>query len=269
MCVMTYIPTVAKLQYKNAKTAAENNPDGFGFAIFTPTEIIVKHSMNFEDLWGQWTEIIIKYPSAHGMWHFRIATHGAINLDNCHPFYIGRDKKSILAHNGMLDMPVPLTNPISDSRLFARHILPNIGGIAILDNKQNFAEIENWIKPSKMIIMTKNPIAKYGTYILNETLGEWNNQLWWSNSSYKQNYFNWKSPYTLNEKWYQSNYGKWYHEDTDTTHHSTSLNIDKSSNTTISDQELADYLLQLEDENTELLQRIDELNKINTPDDDI
>ncbi|MGW5105951.1 hypothetical protein [Nocardia sp. NPDC004123] len=36
------------------------------------------------------------------MFHSRFATHGFITNQNCHPFAIGGDERTVMAHNGVL-----------------------------------------------------------------------------------------------------------------------------------------------------------------------
>ncbi len=185
MCILTFMPAGVTIGYENARRSAISNPDGFGFAIHTSTAIITDHDMNFEKLWARFTEAR-KHQAGPALLHFRIATHGSVDTDNCHPFYVGESQDSVLAHNGMLPLTMPIHDSRSDTRLFAEIILPHCGGIEQLDDKEFWDSLEEWSIGSKMVIMTINPTNKYDWYIVNEQAGHWaDDGVWYSNTSYK------------------------------------------------------------------------------------
>jgi glutamine amidotransferase len=108
--------------------------------------------------------------------HFRFATHGAVNLDNCHPFTIGGG--TAVAHNGVL--PWRSTEERSDTRCFARDILrPNrreVWG----NTFQN--HIEDFIGQNNKLAF----VNKFGDVtIYNEHCGHWVGNIWFSNYSYR------------------------------------------------------------------------------------
>lgn len=196
MCLLTFMPKGETISYENARRGAISNPDGFGFAIHTSTAILTDHDMNFEKLWTRFT-VARKVQDGPALLHFRIATHGEVNTDNCHPFYIGDEEHSVIAHNGILPIPVPITENRSDTRLFAEIVLPHCGGVERLDDDVFFKELEEWSFGSKMVIMTINPATKCDWYIVNESSGHWGaDKIWYSNSSYKYVYTGYVSPYT-------------------------------------------------------------------------
>ncbi len=185
MCLLTFMPKGITISYEHARRAATSNPDGFGFAIHTGNAILTDHDMNFERLWTRFLDARTVQQGA-AMFHFRIATHGTVNTDNCHPFYVGEDTQSVLGHNGMLPIAVPVNESRSDTRLFAEIVLPHCGGVERLDDDKFFAELEAWSAGSKLVIMTINPATKYDYYIVNEKDGHWHSDgVWYSNSSYK------------------------------------------------------------------------------------
>ena len=185
MCLLTFMPKGLTISYEKARRSATNNPDGFGFAIHTGDDILTDHDMNFEHLWTRFTNAR-KVQDGAAMFHFRIATHGTVNSDNCHPFYVGEDTQSVLGHNGMLPIAVPVGESRSDTRLFAEIVLPHCGGVERLDDKEFFKELEEWSSGSKLVIMTVNPATKYDYYIVNEQDGHWGKDdgVWYSNHSY-------------------------------------------------------------------------------------
>lgn len=183
MCLLTFIPKGVTPDRERFERAAKSNPDGFGFAIHAGDHIVTDKDMNFDLLWSRWQEAR-KTETGPALFHFRITTHGVTDLTNCHPFTVGGDPLSVLAHNGMLDIEVPKGDLRSDTHLFAQHVLPEFGGVAALDDETNMTAIETWARGSKMVILSASPLARYDWYIINEKDGHWAHDMWWSNHSY-------------------------------------------------------------------------------------
>jgi hypothetical protein len=184
MCLLTFMPPNIDMDYERAKTAAKANPDGFGFAIHAGVAIIKDHDMNFDKLWLRWSDMRKTYRGA-ALFHFRIATHGNTDLGNCHPFDVDNNPRSVLAHNGMLPLTMPINDHRSDTKLFAEIVLPHIGGVKALDDKNFFDDVGRWASGNKMVILTVEEDVERDWYIINENLGHWDAGVWWSNGSYK------------------------------------------------------------------------------------
>jgi glutamine amidotransferase len=132
-------------------------------------------------------ELRAQYPDGYAMWHARYATHGVKNEQNCHPFQVGDDEGTYLAHNGVLDVAIPHGDRRSDTRVFAEDTLPKLGGVAALDDDTIWLMISKWASGSKIAVLTTSPTAKYPMYLVNENLGTWDNEgIWWSNQSHKR-----------------------------------------------------------------------------------
>jgi len=184
MCLITFMPDDRTISYEHASRAAINNPDGFGFAIHASSHIITDRDMDFEKLWQRFTDARKTY-TGPALFHFRITTHGATNTENCHPFQVGDDSLSFIAHNGILPLAMPVNETRSDTRLFAELVLPACGGVGRLDDDKFFKELEAWSRGSKMVLFTANLDAKFAWYIVNEKDGYWVDGCWYSNTSYK------------------------------------------------------------------------------------
>ena len=187
MCLLTFIPKNTEFNYERASISAKANPDGFGFAIHAGVAIVKDHDMDFNKLWMRWDDLRKTY-KGDAMFHFRIATHGLTNIDNCHPFDIDNNPKNVMGHNGILPLTMPINDDRSDSKLFAEIVLPAIGGVKALDEEKTFKEIGQWAQGSKMVILSVAEDTLHDWYIINEHLGHWDFGMWWSNSSYKKNY---------------------------------------------------------------------------------
>ena len=190
MCLLTFIPGNTEFNYERASISAKANPDGFGFAIHAGIAIIKDHDMDFNKLWERWDDLRKTYKGS-AMFHFRIATHGVTTIDNCHPFDIDNNPKNVMGHNGILPLTMPLNDDRSDSKLFAEIVLPYIGGVKALDDEKTRLEIGKWANGNKLVILSADEETQHAWYIINEHLGHWDQNVWWSNSSYKKSY-----PYT-------------------------------------------------------------------------
>jgi len=206
MCMLCVVPPNVIPSREKLENSALNNPHGFGFAIVIPSEkrIHVERTMNADTSINRFIEMRGKYPEGYAMWHARFATNGSTTIDNCHPFKVGKDSHTYLAHNGILPIIEPHGDNRSDTRIFAEDLLPAIGGVASLDNPQVVNLIEDFTSGSKVCVLTVHPDAKYQCYLFHEEKG-WrdDSQVWWSNDtchltppySYKPNYDN---------KWYST-----------------------------------------------------------------
>lgn len=162
------------------------NPHGFGFAIIAGDRIISERTMKAERSIERFMRLRQEYPDEIALWHARIATHGAQNENNCHPFRVGGDPQTYLAHNGILRVPMGANEHRSDSRVFAEDFLPQLGGVTALDNPAIRLMVEGWVgTSSKVAVLTIDPKAKSQCYIMNEEGGKWDtNNVWWSNQTH-------------------------------------------------------------------------------------
>lgn len=182
MCLLTFINEYTMPNIDHLTCGAENNPDGFGFAIHDGTSIIRDSGLNFEAV----LEKFVKYRQNHNgpaLFHSRITTHGGTSLDNCHPFQLGKDNLTVVAHNGML--PIKEDKGRSDTRIFAEDLMPSWGGASLLNTKRQRKKIGKFAAGSKLVFLSANPAVLNDYYIINENLGHWDNGVWWSNTSYK------------------------------------------------------------------------------------
>jgi glutamine amidotransferase len=188
LCVIppNVLPSREKLE-----NSALNNPDGFGYAIAIPEEqrILVAHTMSADEAINDFLALKAKYPQGYAMWHARLATHGSMCLDNCHPFQVGKDSKTFLAHNGILPT-IHEKSDRSDTRILAETILPRMGGVAALDDPQMWSVLEEFTAGSKVAVLSVNPQAKYQIYLLHEKSGKYDeSEVWWSNDSHTISYY--------------------------------------------------------------------------------
>jgi glutamine amidotransferase len=195
MCLLTFMQAGTTANIEHLSNGAWNNDDGFGFAVHAGDHIIKGHGMVFDTVLDKFLEVRRKH---HGpaLFHSRITTHGKTNVDNCHPFQVGDDHRTVLGHNGMLPIEVPRNGERSDTRIFAETYLPSLGGVYALDDPDTFSSLEKWSSGSKLVVITADPWANRDWYILNEQDGHWDSDgVWWSNNSYKNRYVSYSTGY--------------------------------------------------------------------------
>lgn len=186
MCMLCLVPPNVIPSREKLENSALNNPHGFGFAIVIPSEqrIHAERTMNPDTSINRFLEMRGKYPEGYAMWHARLATHGSMTVDNCHPFKVGGDERTYLAHNGILPIIEPTGDMRSDTRIFAEDLLPAIGGVSALDNPQVMNLIEDFTSGSKVAILTVDVRAEYQAYLIHENKGTKDGTgVWWSNDS--------------------------------------------------------------------------------------
>lgn len=186
MCMLCVIPPNVIPSRDKLEASALNNPHGFGFAIVIPSEnrIHCERTMNADTSINRFLEMRTKYPEGYATWHARLATHGSTTVDNCHPFKVGGDDRTYLAHNGILPIVEPQGDLRSDTRIFAEDLLPAIGGVSALDNDQVWNLLEDFTSGSKVVVLTVDPRAEHQCYLIHEEKGKVDESgVWWSNDS--------------------------------------------------------------------------------------
>lgn len=187
MCLLVVCKPNSTPSRQDLHNGACSNPHGYGFAIVADGRIITERSMSAKKSIRRFLQLREQYPNGYAMWHARYATHGVKNEYNCHPFQVGDDTQTYLAHNGVLDTFIEKGDKRSDTRVFAEDTLPKLGGVSALNDENIYRMVTSWASGSKIAILSVNPDAEYQLYLINEKSGTWDdNGVWWSNSSYKR-----------------------------------------------------------------------------------
>lgn len=181
------------------ENACYNNSDGFGYAVNHGDHIVSGRGMKVDRTIDRFFEEMQSNPNAIGMFHARYTTHGITHVDNNHPFRVGGRKDILLGHNGMLPVSLKKGDKRSDTRIFAEDLLPSMG-IDVLDDKSYFKQLEQWAGGSKVALLSTAPELRDSVYILNESLGHWDKDIWWSNDTYQYKY-----AYTYSTSYYPTN----------------------------------------------------------------
>jgi len=184
MCIAIYHSADCVLSESEIRTSWSNNPDGGGFSYFDQNgDVRVEKHMKLKPFTAAYYDAIDKHASRSPFSvHFRIATHGGVNIENCHPF-MPNDGTSII-HNGIIPVLFNDKDKRSDTRVFVDEYLPRLG-TSWFDDEYMFDMVSEYIGGSKLVVLSN--LGKKDAYIVNESRGHWSsdNNYWYSNLSYK------------------------------------------------------------------------------------
>lgn len=185
MCLLVLQKQNSSFDWEKLEGGFDANPDGAGYAVHTPKGLIQSKGY-FQ--WDAFRESLAPYEGRSCIVHFRISTSGNVDADNCHPFDVGgifgrREfaGQLVVAHNGVLDerLTVPGRN---DTWHFTKNKLYPVWKQCRefhLSEKATEAIGQN-IGSSKLAFL--DHLGRHS--IVNERLGHWDKDVWYSNSSY-------------------------------------------------------------------------------------
>ncbi|MEU1953399.1 class II glutamine amidotransferase [Nocardia rhamnosiphila] len=188
MCLLSYFPPEATPDPGALRLGAAVNPHGHGFAVIAAPEhrIIVGHGMHAEKVIDRFLAVRDRYPAGAALFHSRYATQGVHGIDNCHPFRLGGDARTVLAHNGTLPKRVRprAYDRRSDTRIAAEDYLPTMP-FGSIDTHRGARGLETWLGPSKLVLLTIDPAYQQSAYLFGERAGVWDDGIWYSNTTYQ------------------------------------------------------------------------------------
>lgn len=114
MCVIIYKTDKTSLDFETVRFAYDTNPDGVGVAINDGETWTIKKYMYPSK--QQLKTLCNNLQDKEAILHFRIATSGGINLENCQPFLFDNDRQ-VLFHNGVIYSLNGISSNKSDTRL--------------------------------------------------------------------------------------------------------------------------------------------------------
>lgn len=175
MCLLIYKPAGHTISNESLESAWQANGDGAGVGYLAADGMPMMDKGYFK-LKGL-KRVLRQLDEVDTLIHFRLATHGLIDEDNCHPFVV--NDTFLFAHNGILSdlMEEPIR---SDTRIFSEDILAEL-----LHNQQ---QVWAWQKTLlEMALGTSKGavLSSKGIVLLNESAGVWDQGVWYSNKSYK------------------------------------------------------------------------------------
>jgi hypothetical protein len=146
---------------------------------YNGTLIIKKGFFTFEEFMEEYQEAQTKHKdkSPFGI-HFRVATHGTISKENCHPFRV--NKKVAIMHNGILPMNSDIKDELSDTQHFVNRVLKQLPNNFMNNDGSTFL-IEHFMKQSASKLLALH--ANKSVRIYRESKGAWVEGCWYSNPS--------------------------------------------------------------------------------------
>lgn len=187
MCHLAFIPAgiaCTPAMIRGFENSGFSNPDGNGFCMVNAmgTELFTFRSMDLFEATQKFEEMRPQF-MGDALWHTRWGTHGETSIRNVHPFRVGTDRDTFLAHNGILPM---VTWPSqgewrSDTNNFAHRTVGSWG--SKFDSEAFRAHVEKFIGGSKLVVITVNPAYKKNAYIFNEAGGFWDTDGTWRSNS--------------------------------------------------------------------------------------
>lgn len=185
MCLAVYHEGDCPMTEREFNTAWSNNPDGGGFCFFLPDGSIATSKFMVRDqMRAAYFDAVEKYGgSSPFAVHFRIATHGTVSIDNCHPFQV--NKNTVIIHNGIIPVIMDGDKNRSDTRIFAENYLSKMPK-GWQDDPHLTDMVEDYIGSSKIVMFTTDKHLRHNVYIFNERMGQWanNSKQWFSNGSH-------------------------------------------------------------------------------------
>lgn len=177
MCIII-VNKEGTLEKSIFKNCFEKNNDSAGFMFSNNGELKMYKTMNsVNGLYNKYLKVR-ETNNLPIIIHFRIATGGKIDMNNCHPFYINDDLG--FCHNGIIDLPWEIKNHC-DTVCFNEAILKELHE-DFLTNKATKELLSKYISWSKLAFLNKD--GKFT--IINEEKGHWSkdDKNWFSNNSY-------------------------------------------------------------------------------------
>lgn len=179
MCIAIYKPADKFVDWEDMREAERCNSDGWGFAVRLPEgRLLARRGLSG---YQGFREAFEPFARFQAIIHFRIRTHGAVKLGNCHPFMVS--KSLAVIHNGMINIDQNVNAKRSDTWHFNELVL-----------RQFYAARKDFWRHSayKFVIeqMSYNKFvflsAGGGHAIYNESEGHWAGGIWYSNRSYQR-----------------------------------------------------------------------------------
>lgn len=187
MCMLTYLPAGSQPDVDALGNGASNNDDGHGYGIIADGRIITGRGMHASAVIEEFTALRRLHPEGPALFHSRFATHGQVTEANNHPFPVGGDERTVMAHNGVLpeDAQPAKGDDRSDTRIAADEIFPS-AQFSSFDHPETRGLIERWLgRTNKIVILTTDPRYHHSGYIFNEQAGLWHDNIWYSNNDFE------------------------------------------------------------------------------------
>lgn len=212
MCILIHQPAGTTISEAMLHDFYQLNPDGFGamFAVDGKIEV-VKTLAKEDEIIKIYNEIVA---GKEAIIHYRMKTHGDIDLDNCHPYRVTDD--IWLAHNGILSEGNPVDKKKSDTWHYIEYVLrPTLTAQPELFDNPDFIEYLGTMIGSSNKFGLLRSDGK--VQLVNRDSGVDHADLWLSNTYawspekhgfYKNKGYKGHKGYSYGN-WYDDDYGTW------------------------------------------------------------
>lgn len=189
--MLTYLPPFTLPDTNALRNGTFISRDGHGYAIVipetetSPARLLTARGLSAKDMIAQFAADRRRYPNGPALFHSRFGTSGTTDKFNVHPFPVGHDPLTVVAHNGILPdyMQPAKTDPRCDTQAAADDRFNfSYGHLSTHDARQRLAEAIG--RNNKLVILTVNDDYSEYSYIINESSGVWDSGIWYSNSDY-------------------------------------------------------------------------------------
>lgn len=183
MCLIIYSPKGREVPYRNLVKGFRANPDGAGLMWKNKKGGISfkKGFMDFKDFLECYNKVKYKELGIH----FRLATHGAIEPANCHPFNVAEPKEvepswgtncdEMCMHNGIIHS-IPTPKNYNDSKNFCEKSLL---ALKDLEREPLVDYLEKVEGGSKFLIFKRGEKPILAGYFTELEDGNKYSNLWW------------------------------------------------------------------------------------------
>lgn len=180
MCLAIVKPANRIIPKANLAAGWCSNPDGAGFAWNENGKVNhVKGLMTLKEFMAQYEEAAAVHTNSNFLIHFRIRSMGDRSASNTHPHMMSTG--AALIHNGTLDgTGAQYDKGKSDTALFVEKFGEQLTYDKVHKYKVDF---EGALGNGYNKLALLYPDGKY--LILNEKSGVWDNDIWYSNHSFK------------------------------------------------------------------------------------
>lgn len=180
MCIAIYKPRRLIIPEDVLENCFANNPDGAGFAVAHAGRLTVKKGYF---TFGEFIKAFRKHAKKASAIHFRVATSGKVDKNNCHPFRVS--EHAAIIHNGIL--PWPNTASESDTACFVEDVL-KADPVGLFECPVLKESLEDFIGRHNKIVAIDGD-GRYNIFC--EAAGKWVDDCWFSNETW----MDWSSCY--------------------------------------------------------------------------
>lgn len=203
MCVIVYKPKNSRIRLNTLMACWDANPHGAGVMWADGGKVFgVKGFMRFKDLedFLRESELVTDDDRVNGdmalVFHFRLATHGGISPQNCHPFPVSGDMADLkairwedtigVAHNGVIDIG-GIEEGDSDTQTYIECYLSEYKDKLRRFDKATLKQVDWEVDPSRLFILRGDGrFVKTGKWFQNKQGILYSNLIWWDKYKAKQ-----------------------------------------------------------------------------------